>query len=736
MKKRTSIRTGWKFIKEDIGLEHAMEAQGEIVSIPHTWNAKDGQDGGNDYYRGRCWYVRRVFAEEFPDGEEFWLQFDGAAMCADVYWNGTHMKRHEGGYSAFRVKLTGKILEENILIVSVDNSAGETVYPQKADFTFYGGLYREVSLLGAPKEHFDRDYYCSDGIKVTPNVQGDTAVVTVQAWIKGGAGAVTFTLDGEKQRVNVEDGMATAVFTLVNVHLWDGLKDPYMYTMEAALDSGDAVQVKFGCRSFRADAQKGFYLNGRSYPLRGVCRHQDRAGVGNALTEEMHREDMEILKEIGANTVRLAHYQQAQEFYELCDQKGILVWAEIPYISRHLEKGNENTRSQMHELIVQNYHHPSIACWGLSNEITIDAPADEKVLDNHRFLNELCHRLDPERFTVMASVSSLDQEDEILTIPDVNSYNLYFGWYFGELEQNGKFLDAYHRKYPDRPIGLSEYGADANPCYQTASPVCGDYTEQYQCLFHEHLLQMIEERPWIWASHVWNLFDFAADARDEGGRPGVNQKGLVTLDRKLKKDAFYLYKAYWSREPFVHVCGRRYVNRTEEETEIKVYSNLNRVVLFIDGEEFAAQDGEKVFRFMVSLKGECSIAAKAGDCQDEIRIRKVDTPDPAYRMEGQNGAANWFETETKKEYYSIDDRLADLMKNSQAQELVRGTIRKSMQSMAGGKAAPNMETGGASMVEMAGSMTLRRILQYVGKGMSAEEMQNLNAKLQKIRKEK
>ena len=475
-------------------------------------------------------------------GQKVYLEFDGAAMTADVYLNGEKLAHHEGGYSRFRVNVTEKLkVETNELAVSVDNTDNDHVYPQKADFTFYGGLYRMVRMVIVPEVHFSMDYYGGDGIRVTPEVtladgngERAQAKVTVEIWADGGAKIVTVTAAGQTKQAAVEDGYAKAEFEMSDVHLWDGVKDPYLYTAKAELASGDVVETRFGCRSFYVDPQKGFFLNGRAYPLRGVSRHQDRAGVGNALTAAMHQEDMEIIKEIGANTLRLAHYQHAQEFYDLCDENGLIVWAEIPYITLHMPNGRENTLSQMQELVVQNYNHPSIVCWGLSNEITASGGVTEDLLENHRLLNDLCHRLDASRFTTMADVFMLETDSPVLEIPDVNSYNLYFGWYLGELKQNDEFFDEYHAKYPDRCIGFSEYGADANPQYQSAEPDKGDYTESYQAVFHEHILQMIEQRPWLWATHVWNLFDFAADGRDEGGKNGQNQKGLVTMDRKLK----------------------------------------------------------------------------------------------------------------------------------------------------------------------------------------------------------
>ena len=545
---------------------------GEAVTLPHTWNAVDGQDGGNDYYRGTCWYTLALAKPAIPAGGKAVLQLDGAAMTAAVYLNGEKLAEHKGGYSAFQVDLTDHLKEENLLAISVDNRDNDTVYPQKADFTFYGGIYRDVTLHVVPAEHFALPANGAPALKVTPivtDLAAKTAEVTVEAAVVG-AQSVAFALEGQSITAPVENGTAKAVFTLDNAHLWDGVDDSFLYTVSAKLDNGEETSARFGCRKFEFDPQKGFLLNGRSYPLRGVSRHQDRKGAGIALTNEMMEEDISIILEMGANTIRLAHYQHAQYFYDLCDEKGLVIWAEIPYITMHMTNGRANTLTQMEELIVQNYNHPCIAVWGLSNEITAASAVNEDLLENHRLLNELAHKLDPTRKTTMANVFMLETTSPILEIPDVNSYNLYFGWYLGELEQNDEFFDKYHADYPDRCIGFSEYGADANPQYQSSHPEKGDYTESYQCVYHEHIAKMIADRPWLWATHVWNMFDFAADGRDEGGKHGENQKGLVTFDRKLKKDPFYLYKAYWSKEPFVHLCGSRYVDRAEDVTETKV----------------------------------------------------------------------------------------------------------------------------------------------------------------------
>ena len=729
MRSTISINQGWKFIKTADNVVHAMQQVGEAVPLPHTWNAQDGQDGGNNYHRGTCWYIREL-EKPVTDGEVY-LEVNGAAMTAVIYLNGQKLAVHTGGFSAFRVNLTEHLKAKNILAISVDNSDNDTVYPQKADFTFYGGIYRNVNLIVVPKEHFELDYCGTPGIKVTPTVdiENKSAVVTVETWQN--AEEVHVTVDGQSKTVASVDGHAVAEFKIENVHLWDGLDDPYLYTAKASLTSGDVISTRFGCRQFEIDPQKGFILNGRSYPLRGVSRHQDLKGVGNALTLEHHRQDMAIIRELGANTLRLAHYQHAQEFYDLCDENGIIVWAEIPYITMHMKNGRADTLSQMEELVVQNYNHPSIVVWGLSNEITAASTVNEDLLENHRLLNELCHKLDATRLTTMANVFMLETDSPILEIPDVNSYNLYFGWYVGELEQTDEFFDEYHQKYPDRAIGFSEYGADANPQYQSASPEKGDYTESYQAVYHEHMLRMIEDRPWIWASHVWNLFDFAADGRDEGGKHGENQKGIVTFDRKLKKDAFYLYKSAWSKEPVVHICGSRYVDRTEDVTEIKVYSNFPEVTLYVDGKMFDVQSSQRVFKFHVPISGEHSIEAKAEGYSSVIFIRKVAEQNPKYVFVKKQDVVNWFDQdELDPTCYSVSDTMGELRKSPEAGAVVDQLMVKGAASR--GDVAESVMNNPA-LIRMLNRMTLIGMMKQAGE-VDPENVKQLNRILQRIKK--
>lgn len=721
------LNTGWTFTKE----EHS-----EPVTLPHTWNAVDGQDGGNDYYRGSCTYALQLPAIRLPEGGRAVLQFDGVAMTAVVNLNGQKVAEHKGGYSTFRVDITDVLQDTNNLTVEVDNSDNDTVYPQKADFTFYGGIYREVTLHILPAAHFAMEENGAVPVKVTPvvtDLETRRCEVTVEALVVD-ADRVRFALDGQEMSAPVENGTAKAVFTLENTRLWNGLDDPYLYTVTASLDNGETQSARFGCRKFEIDPQKGFFLNGRSYPLRGVSRHQDRKGVGVAITKEMMEEDLALILEMGANTIRLAHYQHAQAFYDLCDEKGLVIWAEIPYITMHMHNGRANTLTQMEELIVQNYNHPCIAVWGLSNEITAASPVNEELLENHRALNDLAHRLDPTRPTTMANVFMLEITSPILEIPDVNSYNLYFGWYLGELDQNDDFFDEYHAKYPDRCIGFSEYGADANPAYQTSAPERGDYTETYQCVYHEHMAKMIAERPWLWATHVWNMFDFAADGRDEGGKNGENQKGLVTFDRKIKKDAFYLYKAYWSKEAFVHACGSRYVDRAEDVTEVKVYSNLSEVALYVDGRLQETKQGDKVFTFRVPITGKHSIEARAGGYSSVILVNRVDTPNPNYAMANRREVTNWFDGELDESCWSVKDNMAAAMADAKVGPILKQIGDKAAASRGDVAAAVKDNPALVAMMQRAMQrMTIEGMLRQAGTDI--EDIKQLNRVLQGISKE-
>ena len=638
MRSTTKLMKNWQFTGPD--------GKTAAVDLPHTWNNIDGQDGGNDYWRGTCIYKTRFAAPAFDKNtQQVWLQFEGVNASAKVTLNGVEVARHDGGYSTFRADVTALLADSNELIVEADNSKNDRVYPQKADFTFYGGIYRDLSLLVVNRNHIALDYLGGLGVQITPTVNGANADIEVKTWMEGD-GEVEFSIyDAAGAEVLTGKGRDTTV-TLEHPHLWDGVRDPYLYTCAVRLvlngEVQDEVRQRFGVRSFSVDPKRGFFLNGRPYPLHGVSRHQDRKGLGNAITREMHDEDMQLIKELGANTIRLAHYQHDQYFYDLCDEAGMVVWAEIPYISEHMPNGRENTISQMKELIVQNYNHACIVCWGVSNEITISTKDNRDMRDNHHVLNDLCHEMDKTRLTTLACYAMCGPFNPVAHITDLVSWNLYLGWYVPGLFLNDLWMDFFHLCYPNRALGFSEYGAEGMPNLHSSHPRRGDHTEEYQAIYHEYMLRCFDRHKWLWATHVWNMYDFAADARDQGGEPGMNHKGLVTFDRKTKKDSFYIYKAWWSDEPFVHICSKRYADRTENEIEVKVYSNQKQVSLYVNGEKLAEQEGEHIFKFRVKLNGETKVQAVAGDSIDDAVFRKVDAPNPDYKLTKKNStSANW-----------------------------------------------------------------------------------------------
>ncbi|MGN1022517.1 MAG: glycoside hydrolase family 2 TIM barrel-domain containing protein [Lachnospiraceae bacterium] len=729
----------WAFSKEAEALPEKMPDNWIYVNLPHTWNAIDGQDGGNDYYRGTCWYAKKLLRSDLPEADDYYLQFDGTNSSAVCYVNGQEAGRHDGGYSTWRVRITDFLQDENLICVSVDNSPNDRVYPQMADFTFYGGIYRDVSLIAVGKNRFDLDDFGAPGMQVTSNITGRDAMVSIKASVTGEVETVSFRiLDGQGTQVAagtapVVDGMADITLPIPDVHLWNGRKDPYLYTAAATLSDGqDEIRTRFGARTYEIDPEKGFLLNGRPYPLRGVARHQDRKGIGNALLPEHHLQDMDLICETGATTIRLAHYQHSQVFYDLCDERGMVVWAEIPYISKHMPAGRENTISQLTELIKQNYNHPSIVVWGLSNEITMNG-SSEDLLENHRILNDLAHRLDPTRKTAIACVSMLPVDDPLLDIPDVVSYNHYFGWYGGDPSMYGPWLDAFHKEHPNLPIGLSEYGCEALN-WHSEDPSMGDYTEEYQAKYHEALIRQIAERPYLWATHVWNMFDFGADGRNEGGENGQNHKGLVTFDRTYRKDSFYAYKAWLSDAPFVHICGKRMVDRVKDVTTVTVYTNQDEVSLFEDGRclgtRTRAENSSPFFTFPVpNTKAEGALlTAKAGDCTDTATIRKVSSPNPDYRMKEQGAVLNWFDITEKEGYFSLNDRAEDVLRTREGQQLFADLFADKMKGM-------GMGASSDGMMKMMGGFTVLRLMNLLGslgKKPTKEELLALNEKLNQI----
>ena len=753
MRNILNLNQNWLFVKNTTDIS---ARDGVCINLPHTWNADDGSDGGNDYFRGSCLYVKTIKRSELPKADRYYLEIRGANSSADVYVGNEKIAHHDGGYSTWRVDLTEKLGEETNVAIVVDNSPNETVYPQMADFTFYGGLYRSVNLIAVSESHFDLEYYGAPGLRITPTVEGKDAKVEVEVYVKNlkDTQTLVYTIydkdENELQKIESKDTKVT--FDIKDAHLWHGRRDPYLYCCEVEIVEGDEIVDnvcnRFGCRSFKIDPENGFILNGEEYPLRGVSRHQDRAGVGNALLPEHHEEDIELIMEVGATTIRLAHYQHDQYFYDLCDEKGLVIWAEIPYISKHMPTGRENTVSQMKELVTQNYNHPCIVVWGLSNEISIGG-SDDDLLENHRILNDLVHEMDKTRLTTIAAVSMCKMDDPYLQIPDVVSYNHYFGWYGGDTSMNGPWFDKFHATHPNIPIGCSEYGCEALN-WHTSDPKQGDYTEEYQAYYHEERIRQFFSRKYMWATHVWNMFDFGADARSEGGENGQNHKGLVTMDRKYKKDSFYAYKAWLSDEPFVHLCGKRYRDRVEDVTKVTVYSNQPEVELFVNGSSIGKKSApDHFFYFDVQNVGESTIVAKAGELSDEGKIRKVAERNMDYVLKEVGAVLNWFDVTEIPGRYSLNDKISDIMKSKRGKlwfASVGLKIKKKMDESKKDK-AEGKKSGGfdvdlkadGGLMEMMGGFTVLRLTSMMGMmniSFTKEELLKMNKKLNRIRKPK
>ena len=727
MRQVINLNPKWAFSKEAAAVPSTMPEKWYWVNLPHTWNAIDGQDGGGDYYRGTCYYAKTIDKIDLPESERYFLEVNGANSSATIYWNGKKIASHDGGYSTWRVDVTDVMASSNFIVFEVDNSLNDRVYPQHADFTFYGGLYRDVNLVCVPESHFELEYYGTPGIKVTPIVDGENANVEVEVWTKNADGKnLTYIITDAEGNVVAQTTTADtkASFVIENVHKWQARKDPYLYTATVKLEELDTVSARFGCRSYVIDPDRGFILNGEEYPLRGVARHQDRWGLGNALLPEHHAEDVDLIMEVGATTIRLAHYQHNQYFYDLCDEKGLVLWAEIPYITTHLPNGRENSIQQMKELIIQNYNHPAIVVWGLSNEIDSTGDNAADVIDNHKLLNNMVHEMDKTRLTTMAAVSMCPTDNPYIPIPDTVSYNHYFGWYGGTLETYGPWFDKFHAEHPNQPIGISEYGCEALN-WHSSEPESGDYTEEYQALYHESLIKQLFPRKYMWATHCWNMFDFAADARNEGGEAGQNHKGLVTFDRKYKKDSFYAYKAWLSDEPFVHLCSKRYIDRVEDVTKVTVYSNQPTVELFANGVSLGVKEADDhFFKFDVPNAGETKLVAVAGECRDESVIRKVAEPNPAYRLVEKGAVLNWWDIIEVPGHCSLNTRLQIVLDNAGPDRTLE--LLSPILGMAGHPSALIMLSG----------MTVLRMINVVTGMMrtpvTKEQLMDLNAQLNKI----
>lgn len=716
--------------------------QMQPVCLPHSWNAKDGQEGGN-YLRGCCVYSH-VLRVPRDAGECFYLEFQGANAVCRAYLNDHFLGEHRGGYSTFRFDITDVCTPggEDQLTVFVDNSELADVNPLSGDFSVFGGLYRDVDLICVPRTHFDLLYYGTQGVLLSPKVEEDgSGQLSVETHLVGASGAsVRYEILSPAGQVvasaETDASSPDTVITLRHPELWDGLRSPAMYSCVARVagpdGSSDEVSIPFGWRRFEVDPQKGFFLNGNSVPLRGVARHQDRQGCGNATTRQQLDEDMAVLRELGANAVRLSHYQHPQYFYDLCDREGIVVWTEIPMLAMpDNESILENACTQLTELIQQNRHHPCVCFWGLQNEIAI-AGETFAMYRGVEKLQSLAKKLDPARPTTSANLNIVKNNSPLNRITDVVAYNVYFGWYYGKMEEYAGFLDKFHQDNPHVPIGVSEYGVDASPYLHSDDPHVKDYSEEFQALFHETVYPILNSRPFVWGTFVWNLFDFSSPFRNEGGTKGRNCKGLVSYDRSLRKDAFYYYKAQWSKEPFVHLNSRRYAQRAADSMTVRVYTNQPHVALEVNGALFAQQDGQTVFVFEdVPLRdGENTVTAHAGNCADTVVWTRVDTPNPDYVYVDPNpgfNVKNWFTLGQREEdlfpedCYSLMDSIGDLTDNPQTAELLETCL-------------PQLKNN--NLLKVAKTFSLFEIVNHMSSSFDEDAVQELNRKLTAIRKEK
>ncbi len=601
------LNDGWRFDRADDAGADAVafdDAAWQAVTLPHTWNNLDGQDGGNDYHRGPAWYRRHLRGDPAWAGRRVYLRVGAANTDAAVYVNGKPAGTHKGGFSAFCFDVTDLLAAgDNVVAVRVDNARDADVPPLSADFTFFGGLYRGVQLIvtdpvcisplddAGPGVYVRQDHVDADAARLTVTTVVRNAGATARtAHVHADVAGVTADVDRP-----VPAGATVTVEQPVVVphpHLWDGRRDPFQCAAHVTVGDGatvsDAVDQQVGLRSYHVDPEHGFSLNGHPYRLYGVNRHQDRLDKGWAESADDERGDAANIMDLGCTAVRLSHYEQSRSFYDLMDAGGVVVWAEIPLVNEVTDSAGfgDNAEQQLRELIKQNYNHPSICFWGMFNELHGGKPEPAQLALVHR-LNDAAHRLDPVRPTTSASHLSL--RDPLAMITDVAAYNRYPGWYGGRATDWPKTLDDIHAAHPDRCFGISEYGAGAAVTQHVPDPVrqpksdAKVHPEEYQALLHEHAWAAMKDRPWLWGTFVWCLHDFAADQRHEGDHAGRNDKGLVTYDGKTRKDAFYFYQANWAAKPMVYVTDRRYTPRPAADGPVKVYSNCDAVELRVNG---------------------------------------------------------------------------------------------------------------------------------------------------------
>ncbi|KAL1914488.1 uncharacterized protein VTP21DRAFT_8871 [Calcarisporiella thermophila] len=693
---RFNLNGEWKFIREDVvGAERVSFRENntwESVTLPHTWNTLDGERGlGSGYYKGPGWYRRVLDLSNFlgdDKGENlvYYLHFSGSNSITDVYVNGQHLGQHRGGFAAFRFDATKALHreKENFVAVRVDNTINPDIPPLKADFTFFGGLYRDVEMVIANSLHFALRDYGGPGVYATASdVTEHSAELTIIARVENDMnlvksaqirvnvlelnGKIFAQFDSPTFHVPPREQIQSNIKTVVqNPHLWNGIQDPYLYQfrVELVLSDGtvvDSITQPLGFRSFSIDAEEGFFLNGRYLNVYGVNFHQDRLDKGWAISNEDHEEDVDIAMEIGSTGVRLAHYQHAQITYDLLDRRGAIVWAEIPLINLVTEATgfNENAIQQLRELIRQNYNHPCVFFWSVANEPRLTTNAT----DIMQQLAILVHEEDPSRFSTMAHCCRPD-DDPIVELTDVHAYNKYFGWYIKEDGSGlGPWATELHMKKPQYRIAVSEYGAGASANHhgydsEQHPETTGYYhPESWQALVHENNWAAMRTRKFIWGKFIWNLFDFGVSGRDEGETDGRNDKGIVTYDRKIRKDAFFFYKAQWTKKPFIYIANRRFQYRHLPNTKVKIYTNLETVSLFLNGEKKAdsvavpADTRTLIFEEVELNRGENEIQVKGeGAVSDKV----VWTFHPHFRINSGARSTMMLSKDGQKVFWDTD----------------------------------------------------------------------------------
>ncbi len=639
-----TLDSGWKFIRSDVPNAQNPafdDSSWASINLPHTWNNTDGQEGNTNYYRGVGWYRTHYIVNKHLKNHRFFLKFDGAFLVTDVYVNGAHLGEHQGGFAAFTFDATPylKIGKDNVIAVKVNNAPNPDIPPLSADFTFFGGLYRNVHMIVTDPVQISPLDYGSPGVylRVT-DVSSNSANLQVTTVLSNSltkaqtvilrtvvADAATNIVTILTNVVSLPPETASSVVasaTIISPHLWNGLYDPYLYRTFTEVwknsEMLDSVRQPLGFRYCNVDPDKGFFLNGHHYDLHGVSMHQDWPGHGWATTEAEKDTNFMLLKEIGATAIRLSHYEQSDYVYQMADKNGLIVWTEIPLINHITESPAfyASAKQQLSELIHQRYNHPSIVCWGIFNEITLrPGPPPVRLVSE---LAKLGAQEDPTRFTTSAANASDDEPSNWYT--ELNAINKYFGWYNGKLGEFGPWADNIHSNYPNRCIGVSEYGAGGSIYQHTEDPVRepennGHYhPEEYENLYHEVHWQQMQARPFLWCKFVWNMFDFAVAGRNEGDTPGRNDKGLVTYDRQTRKDAFYFYKANWTTNPMVYITGHTFTNRLTNTITAKVYANCDSVTLYLDGVSQGSRTSTNcIFTWPLTLSGETNIVTAIGN---------------------------------------------------------------------------------------------------------------------------